>query len=212
MTTAEPRSVKIVRHDASVPKAMKQSDEADVVELKGAAKTRQAISDAARELFAHEEYANASVRNIASKAGADPALVIRYFGSKEQLFLETVQFEGFFELAMAGPLEGLGERIVSALLSDQRDAGFSAYRAMMRASGSEVIRRRLLEAIHEMFVEPLAPRLKGPDAALRARLVAAQLAGLIDGIAILEDAELAATDRKRLSEVYGAALQGLIQP
>lgn len=178
--------------------------------LKGAAKTRQAIAEAARDLFAHNEYANTSVRVIAAKAGADPALVIRYFGSKEQLFLETVEFEGFFAPAMAGPLAGLGERIVTALLNDEVDSGFSAYRALVRASSSAVIRERLLRAIDEMFVKPLAPRLKGPDAALRARLVAAQLAGLVDSIAVFEDAELAATDRERLAKIYGRALQSLI--
>ncbi|MCW2750901.1 MAG: putative TetR family transcriptional regulator [Aeromicrobium sp.] len=192
-----------------MPKVVKTDQDAEVA-LKGAAKTRQAISDAARDLFARQEYAEASVRTIAAQAGVDPALVIRYFTSKENLFLETVEFRGIFEQAMAGPLDGLGQRIVTALLSDERDAGFSAYRAMMRASGSELIRKRLLEAIHQMFVEPLAPRLKGADAALRARLVAAQLAGLIDGIAILEDAELAGVDRKRLAKVYGVALQSLI--
>lgn len=180
--------------------------------LRGAAKTRQAIADAARELFATQEFADTSVRMIAARAGADPALVIRYFGSKEQLFLETVQFHRLFAPAMAGPLEGLGQRIVLALLSTERDASFSAYRAMMRASGSDVVRQRLQEAIQEMFVAPLAPRIEGPDGALRARLVAAQLAGLIDGIAILEDPALRRASRDRLARVYGAAIQSLLSP
>lgn len=187
-------------------------DDADVadVALTGAARTKQAIADAARELFSTLEYADASVRTIATKAGVDPALVIRYFQSKENLFLETVEFTGLFSEAMAGPLEGLGERIVRALLSDPHDEGFTAYRAMMRASGSELVRKRLQEAIHTMFVEPLAPRLKGRETELRARLVAAQLAGLIDAIAILGDERIAATDRKRLSSIYGEAIQQLI--
>lgn len=176
-----------------------------------AAKTREAIAKAARELFATHEYADASVRTIAARAGVDPALVIRYFKSKEDLFLETVAFEGFFASAMSGPLEGLGERLLLALLGDERD-GFASYRALMRASGSEQVRQRLQEAIHTMFVEPLAPRLSGPDADLRARLVSAQIAGLIDAVAIFGDAVIADVDRKRLSAVYGVALQSLIDP
>lgn len=172
-------------------------------------RTREAIAKAARELFVTHDYADASVRTIAARAGVDPALVIRYFKSKENLFLETVGFEGFFAQAMSGPLEGLGRRLVSALLSDQRD-GFASYRALMRASGSELVRERLQEAIDTMFVEPLAPRLSGPDAELRARLISAQISGLITAIAILGDKVLAATDRDRLAEVYGAAIQGLI--
>jgi AcrR family transcriptional regulator len=181
------------------------------VALRGSAKTKEAIAKAARELFATHEYADASVRTIAGRAGVDPALVIRYFTSKENLFLETVAFTGFFSQAMAGPLEGLGERMVDALLSDQHDAGFTAYRAMMRASGSKLVRERLQAAIHEMFVEPLAPRLSGPDVELRARLVAAQIAGLIDAIAMLGDEIIANADRRRLSVIYGRALQSLIE-
>jgi AcrR family transcriptional regulator len=182
----------------------------DSVAPTGAAKTRLAIADAARELFATHEYADASVRTIAARAGADPALVIRYFKSKENLFLETVAFEGFFEPAMAGPLDGLGVRLVDALLSDEHDAGFTAYRALLRASGSELVRERLQQAIHHMFVEPLAPRLSGDDVELRARLVAAQIGGLIDAIAILGDTVIGGAERAHLATVYGAALQSLI--
>ena len=111
--------------------------------LAGAARTRQAIADAARSLFATHEYADASVRTIAAEAGVDPALVIRYFSSKENLFLETVEFTELFQRAMAGPLDGLGERLLNSLLGAEHDASFSAYRALMRASGSDQVRERL---------------------------------------------------------------------
>lgn len=175
-----------------------------------AAATKQAIAEAAQELFSTHEYADASVRAIAARAGVDPALVIRYFTSKENLFLETVGFTGHFGEAMAGPTDGLGVRIVGALLSAEAAKGFAAYRALMRASGSAPVRARLLEAIDAQFVAPLIPRLEGPDAPLRARLVAAQLAGLVDGIAILGDTELIAVDRTTLARVYGAAIQVLL--
>jgi AcrR family transcriptional regulator len=175
-----------------------------------AARTRKAIADAARQMFAQDGYGDTSVRAIASRAGVDPALVIRHFGSKEKLFLDTVGFRGFFKQAMDGPLDGLGQRLVTSLLSDQHDPTFSAYRAMMHASGSEPVRQRLGEAIHGMFVEPLAPRLSGPDTALRSRLVAAQLGGLIDAIAILGDPVIADADRARLASLFGTAIQSLI--
>lgn len=175
-----------------------------------AARTRTAIADAARVMFASAGYGDTSVRAIAAEAGVDPALVIRHFGSKENLFLDTVGFQGFFKQAMDGPLEGIGQRLVTSLLSDEQDPTFSAYRAMLLASGSEPVRDRMAEAIHGMFVEPLVPRLSGPDKALRARLVAAQLGGLIDAIAILGDPIVAKADRKRLARLYGKAIQSLI--
>ncbi|MGX1309656.1 AcrR family transcriptional regulator [Amorphus suaedae] len=55
--------------------------------------TRARILDAARALFAEAGYAGVSVREIAAEAGADPALVIRYFGSKEQLFAAAARID-----------------------------------------------------------------------------------------------------------------------
>lgn len=179
------------------------------VPLSKAGRTRNSIAQAARELFSTRDYAETTVRTIAARAGVDPSLVIRYFGSKEDLFLETVAFEGFFSRVMAGSLDGLGERMIRVLLSDQRD-NFASYAALVRASASEQVRARLQQAIHQMIVEPLAPRLTGRDAELRAHLVAAQLAGLIDALAILGDDVISSTSARRLAKVYGVALQSLI--
>ena len=52
--------------------------------------TREAIIAAAREAFAEKGYDRASIRAIATGAGVDPALVHHYFGTKDQLFLATV--------------------------------------------------------------------------------------------------------------------------
>ena len=48
--------------------------------------TRTAILDAARESFGASGYAGTTIRGIARTAGVDPALVHRFFGSKESLF------------------------------------------------------------------------------------------------------------------------------
>jgi AcrR family transcriptional regulator len=150
------------------------------------------------------------VRAIAAAADVDPALVIRHFGSKEQLFLRAVAVDDFLLGVTSGPLRGMGKRLVTTLLSDTQDPTFNIYRAMMRASDSERVRSELVGVIQRTFVEPLAPRLGGPDPVLRARLIAAQIAGLIDAIAILADPIVVDADRDRLAEVFGAAIQSLI--
>src|SRR4029450_8634055 len=55
--------------------------------------TKAAILEAARERFAASGYHGATVRAIALRAGIDPALVIRYFGSKENLFAVAAEFD-----------------------------------------------------------------------------------------------------------------------
>ncbi|MET7842571.1 helix-turn-helix domain-containing protein [Streptomyces sp. NPDC005356] len=52
----------------------------------GGQATRERILAAAAELFERDGFSRATVRAIAAEADADPALVVRYFGSKERLF------------------------------------------------------------------------------------------------------------------------------
>src|SRR4051794_28229234 len=55
--------------------------------------TKARILAAAQRLFAAEGYERTTVRAIAAAAAADPALVVRYFGSKEGLFALTTAFD-----------------------------------------------------------------------------------------------------------------------
>src|SRR5215831_4691631 len=55
-------------------------------------RTRAAILAAARERFAAEGYARATIRSIATQAGIDPAMVMRYYGTKDRLFAAAADF------------------------------------------------------------------------------------------------------------------------
>ena len=55
--------------------------------------TRASIMTAARSAFRDHGYDGASIRMIGSAANIDPAMVIRYFGNKESLFLEAVDID-----------------------------------------------------------------------------------------------------------------------
>lgn len=172
--------------------------------------TREAIAAAAGRMFESQGYTGTSVRAVAAEAGVDPALVIRHFGSKERLFLDTMDLPGHFGDATHGPLSQLGERLVATLLGPGREVRFSAYRAMIRASDSVLVRARLLQALEEMFVEPLTPRLEGLHPELRARLIAAQVAGLLSQLALVEDPKLLDADPVLIAETYATAIQALV--
>ncbi|WP_435745095.1 TetR family transcriptional regulator [Nocardioides sp. SYSU DS0663] len=173
--------------------------------------TRRAIADAARRQFRAGGYAATSVRSVAAEAGVDPALVMRHFGSKEQLFLETIDVEGAFGAALAGPADRVGERLVALVLDDGLGRVFrTTYRAMIRATDSPQVRARLVEAMDATLATPLEALVEGPDARLRARLVAAQVGGLLEAVAILEDPVVTGADRARVAEVYGAAVQAVL--
>ena len=62
----------------------------DGVRRRDAAATRRALLEAARELFGTRGFEATTLREIGERAGADPALFARYFGSKGQLFSEAM--------------------------------------------------------------------------------------------------------------------------
>lgn len=184
-------------------------DYADDVTARGVA-TRATIEDAATRLFAERGYAGTSVRDIAGEAGVDPALVIRYFGSKEQLFLETMRLDGANPLE-EGPIETLGERFLESLL-DTPDLARGRFLALLRASDGGERGSALRDAHDRAFVAPLLARLSGPDAPVRARLAASLVGGLLYTLWVVEDETLVNADRKELVAMYGGLLQRLITP
>jgi AcrR family transcriptional regulator len=52
--------------------------------------SRRALLDAAREIFDAVGYDRATTREIGERAGVDPALIARYFDSKEGLFIAAI--------------------------------------------------------------------------------------------------------------------------
>ncbi|WP_430331576.1 TetR family transcriptional regulator [Rhodococcus sp. ACT016] len=180
----------------------------------GSAHNREAVQAAAAEMFAEQGFAATGVRDIARRAGVDPALVIRYFGSKEKLFLRTMTMSDDFVGVVEGPLDGLGRALVDFVVRRTRrlqaHTPTAVYAALVRASDRPVVREHLQEAIDQMIVAPLAPRLRGDDAELRAHLLAAQLSGLMAALYVMESPWLRAASIDDIVERYGAALQVLV--
>ena len=85
--------------------------EGRTTESKGKTATRAAILEAAKKLFAAKGFGAATVRDICTEAGANIALVSRYFGSKSELYAEVCRslFDG-----LAAPLSQLDVGIATA--------------------------------------------------------------------------------------------------
>jgi AcrR family transcriptional regulator len=87
----------------------------------GASDTREAIAVAAREQFAEFGYERATFRAIATAAGVDPALVVHFYGSKEDLFREVMQLppevSGALVRIADGPREQMGHRLAELVIA-----------------------------------------------------------------------------------------------
>lgn len=173
--------------------------------------TREAIWASARLLFSQRGYAGTPLRDIATEAGVDPAMIIRHFGSKERLFLETMQLDLENQPLLQGSIESFGEQFIDYVLSAE-DEVKSVFLALLRASDNEGVESQLREAHENFFVRPLLDRLTGADADLRARLAAALVGGMLYSLWVVGDEQLLATDHRELVRYYGALLQTLVTP
>ncbi|MGX7680989.1 TetR/AcrR family transcriptional regulator [Jatrophihabitans sp. DSM 45814] len=175
--------------------------------------TRDAIARVAKEMFADNGFAGTSLRSVARRVGVDPALVIRYFGSKEELFLDTLMPYETFESAIRGPIDEMGIRLVKFVADPAaRVRRLGTHAALITAANADDVRDRLRRGTMENVVEPVLRRLKGKNRVLRAHLVAAQLAGLLDVLGVIRDETLLDADVDQLAEIYGKSLQALITP
>src|SRR3974390_2447936 len=84
--------------------------------------TRAEILAAARQLFAEEGYSGTTTRAIAAAAKVNVSLILHYFGSKEDLFLEAIHvpktaYHAIWTAIDEGPAQTIGARVVRTYLS-----------------------------------------------------------------------------------------------
>lgn len=146
--------------------------------------TRQEIVDAARGIFATSGYRGATIRAIADAADVDPALIHHYFGAKEKLFAATLEFPedapARLVSALAGPADGIGERLTRAYLELWEDTATRSQMVIaVRASlSSEQAMDRVRPTIVQMLGQASTSDVPGPDPEKRFALAMAHLVGV----------------------------------
>jgi AcrR family transcriptional regulator len=143
-------------------------------------RTRAVILRAAEELFSEHGYERTTVRDIAARASIDPAMVMRYFGSKDALFARTAHFElRLPDLAGTKP-SGIGAALVRhAIGLWEGDRARSGLVILLRAAASNDDAASKVRGVFASQVAPAVARAcGGKDARRRAGLVASQILGL----------------------------------
>ena len=169
-------------------------------------RTRVAIEEAARRLFAQHGYDRTTIREIAAAADIDPALVIRYFGSKDELFSIVAEPELMLPDLGDVPAGSIGATLVGHFL-DLWEEG-SGLPVLLRSAASN---DAAAERLKQTFARQLAPAIAfagGIDsAAHRAGLVASQMLGLAMTRYILKLPPVVAMDRDFIIREVGQTIQ-----
>lgn len=182
--------------------------------IRNAAVTRAAILEAARKRFAREGYDGASLREIASDAGVDAALISRYFGSKDELFAEVVAVACEPKPdVFGGDKSTFGQRMAKMVLEDPQDgAKLDMFLIMLLSASSpkasEIVQRCSRDKFFAFFQEWLG----GPDVKVRCRLASSVMMGVSLSRVIDETQELDAEGRRKMQARLAKILQACIDP
>ena len=134
-----------------------------------AAATRARILAAAQAAFAETGYSQAGMRQIAREARVDPALLVRYFGSKAALF-EAALADTIPDLRQLEMPADFGSLLAGEVLGGLLD--LRAQSMILLAIGSAEAREICARVLRTSVIEPMAARIGTPDAQVRAiRLV-----------------------------------------
>jgi AcrR family transcriptional regulator len=176
--------------------------------------TREAILAAARSTFAEKGYDGASIRGIATGAGVDPALVHHYFGTKDKLFLATMNAPmdplDVITAAADGDPGEIGERFVRIFLEIWDGPAGAAGVALLRSTvGSEWTTRLFREFILSQILRRAVPRLGlgEEEGRLRVTFAASQMVGMAMARYVIKVEPLASAPPEVVVAAIGPAIQ-----
>ncbi|MFE7542628.1 TetR/AcrR family transcriptional regulator [Streptomyces platensis] len=173
--------------------------------------TRLRLLDAASELFAERGYERATVRDIASRAGANQALLFRYFGSKKALFGE-VMARGGHEQLRSTPAERLFEVALRGMLAGGGGAGADrSLEVCLRSIGGSDEIAEALRGLGEEYAEVLGTLSESDTGSLRADLALSWLLGIGLMRVVVAKEPLASADPDTVCALVAGALGNLLE-
>jgi AcrR family transcriptional regulator len=179
----------------------------------GSPDTRGEIVAAARREFAAKGFDKTSLRGVARGADVDPALVHHYFAGKEELFLAAMQLpfdpRTVLPPVLQGPRDGVGERLVRAVLGLWDDPALQPglLSVARSALASEETAHLMRDGFLRMVIEQIAAMPGIDDPRRRAALAATQIVGLLVARYIVGLEPVASMPAETLARAVGPTLE-----
>ncbi|WP_433512761.1 TetR family transcriptional regulator [Nonomuraea sp. CA-143628] len=172
-------------------------------------RTERRILDAARQLFADLGFERTTIRAVAKAAEVDPALVMQYFGSKQDLFSAAVTVA---PAPMAqGDADDLVERLLGSLGLKMGELPQSSL-AMMRSMLTHPEAAASARAVLSRQIHQVGESIPGGDARLRAALMTTIMLGVTVGHQLLELDELREASQADIARILRPALRAIAHP
>ena len=179
----------------------------------GSPDTRGQIVAAARQEFATNGFDKTSMRAVARSAGVDPALVHHYFAGKEDLFLAAMELpfdpRTVLPPVLQGPTDGVGERLVRAVLGLWDDPALRPrlLSVLRSAVASEQSAHLLRDGFLRMVIEQITALPGVTDPRRRGALAGSQIVGLLLVRYVVELEPVAAMPADDVARLVGPTVE-----
>jgi AcrR family transcriptional regulator len=176
--------------------------------------SRAAILEAARAVFTERGYARATIREIARRAGVTHGLVMRHFGTKEQLLIQALPGPRAAAGLQPGDLATLPERIATGFVAETDSAGDGEHVvvALIRSAASDEQAAMPLYAAVQREIAAAFQEAIGPDSEVYAGLLGALLIGIVFGRRVARTGVLAELTSEELIAYLTPAIGALLAP
>lgn len=162
---------------------------------------REAILAAARRRFTQDGYERTTIRAVASEAGVDPSMVMRYYQSKEGLFTAAVDIDLHLPDLTDVPLDQVAGLLARHFVNRwEGDLADEAIMILLRSAVTNPAAAQRMRAVFGRQVVNLVRTAtrNSPDSELRAGMISSQLLGIALSRYILALPPIAALDAETL--------------
>ena len=176
-------------------------------------RTKATILRAARDRLAVHGYDRTTIRAVAADAGIDPSMVMRYFGSKAELFDAALDIDLRLPDLSDVPADQLPLVFIRHFLTRwEADPADDALLVLLRSAvTNENAATRMKDIFGTQVVPALAAALGAELAARTAGLIAAQLLGLALTRYILQLPPMTALTPEEIEKAYTPTITALLR-
>jgi AcrR family transcriptional regulator len=179
---------------------------------------REAAVAAARSAFAAGSYARTSFKGLAAAAGVAPAVLRKYYDSKDAVFAAALRLPtdpaGAVPTLLAPGVEGLGERLVRFTLDTLDDPQVRADLVSMVRGGASAaaLTKSLQDYLDTTVIDRVVSAVGVPDARMRVALISSYLIGIAAGRYVVRIEPLASASEEYVVRLVAPTIQALLDP
>ena len=172
--------------------------------------TRREILLSARKVFSERPYAEVSLKEIAADVGVSAPLIIKYFGTKENLFESQLDFSATADRLNEVPFGELGQHLTRIAVTSPADSPNSIVHRLADSGGNRHIVDAIGRVYREQVVDWLVKKIQEESPSPDAESAMSMLAGLSLMRRVVTEDYFQSDRVDAFVDYYGSVIQGAL--